>query len=124
MASASSTLHPAANNSAARHQNSFNSGRFNVPFQSFRLVPYAAFAPITTTSSPAGAAAAQNQYHRFGFVDAAQQIYLKEGWRGFTRGLVPRLLVNAPSSAICWTTYELLKQSLLHYHQRRSPDLD
>mmetsp|Transcript_6778 Transcript_6778/g.7792 ORF Transcript_6778/g.7792 Transcript_6778/m.7792 type:complete len:386 (+) Transcript_6778:442-1599(+) len=48
-----------------------------------------------------------------GMLDAMKTIYLEEGLRGFTRGLKPRLMVNAPSVAISWTAYETAKSCLL-----------
>lgn len=47
-----------------------------------------------------------------GFVHAAQSIWTEEGYRGFLRGVSARMLVHAPSVAICWTTYETIKISL------------
>ncbi|KAK9383384.1 mitochondrial carrier domain-containing protein [Kockiozyma suomiensis] len=43
------------------------------------------------------------------FVDAAGVIYRREGVRGFMRGLKPRIIANMPSTAICWTSYEMAK---------------
>ena len=36
-------------------------------------------------------------------------------FKGFFRGLVPRILCNAPSCAISWGAYEFMKHSLLRY---------
>jgi solute carrier family 25 iron transporter 28/37 len=47
-----------------------------------------------------------------GMTDAAKQIWKAEGGAGFFRGLIPRLLVHAPSVAISWTTYETMKDLL------------
>ncbi|CAN0149237.1 unnamed protein product, partial [Phaeothamnion confervicola] len=47
-----------------------------------------------------------------GLLDAARQIRAVEGYRGFMRGAVPRLLVHTPSVAISWTTYETAKSWL------------
>jgi len=33
----------------------------------------------------------------------------EEGYRGFTRGMTPRMLFYMPSAAICWGTYEFMK---------------
>lgn len=33
----------------------------------------------------------------------------QEGLRGFSRGMQARMLIHAPSVAICWTTYESVK---------------
>lgn len=42
-----------------------------------------------------------------------QHIYRTEGWQGFWRGMVPRVLAHTPAVAISWTTYETVKQWLL-----------
>eukprot|EP01038_Epipyxis_sp_PR26KG_P005564 gene5564-7686_t len=39
----------------------------------------------------------------------------KEGWRGFMRGMFPRILVQAPAVAISWTAYESMKTLLAPY---------
>lgn len=50
---------------------------------------------------------------------AARYILQTEGWRGFWRGLMPRVLGHTPAVAISWTTYETAKQILLQqYHGR------
>ncbi|ODV90914.1 hypothetical protein CANCADRAFT_2632 [Tortispora caseinolytica NRRL Y-17796] len=43
------------------------------------------------------------------FMDAARLIYLHDGASGFLRGLRPRIVANVPSTAICWSAYELAK---------------
>jgi len=48
-----------------------------------------------------------------GMVQMAQRIYAEEGVRGFARGIVPRMLVHAPSVAISWTAYEAMKSLLM-----------
>lgn len=37
-----------------------------------------------------------------GLKDSFSIIKRMDGWKGFSRGMVPRLLVHAPSAAICW----------------------
>ena len=37
-----------------------------------------------------------------GIIKAAVLIKSRYGYRGFFRGLTPRVLTNAPSTAICW----------------------
>ncbi|KAK9366480.1 mitochondrial carrier domain-containing protein [Lipomyces kononenkoae] len=41
--------------------------------------------------------------------DAARIIYRREGLPGFLRGLRPRIISSMPSTAICWTSYEMAK---------------
>jgi solute carrier family 25 (mitochondrial iron transporter), member 28/37 len=53
-----------------------------------------------------------------GLADAVRQISAAEGYRGFFRGLVPRLLVHMPSVAISWTTYETVKTWLQDSEQQ------
>ncbi|OWZ12171.1 Mitoferrin [Phytophthora megakarya] len=47
-----------------------------------------------------------------GLMDALLQIKAQEGFAGFFRGVYPRLLVHAPSVAVSWTTFEVLKKTL------------
>ncbi|KAL4160608.1 hypothetical protein PRNP1_001174 [Phytophthora ramorum] len=47
-----------------------------------------------------------------GLMDALIQIKAQEGYAGFFRGVYPRLLVHAPSVAVSWTTFEVLKKTL------------
>ncbi|CAI5724567.1 unnamed protein product [Peronospora effusa] len=47
-----------------------------------------------------------------GLMDALVQIKAQEGFSGFFRGIYPRLLVHAPSVAVSWTTFEVLKKTL------------
>ena len=42
-------------------------------------------------------------------IEAAKAIMREEGWRGFTRGATPRVLLCAPAVAISWTVYEGVK---------------
>lgn len=42
----------------------------------------------------------------------AERIWAEDGMRGFMRGIVPRMLVSAPSAAISWTAYEAMKSML------------
>lgn len=43
------------------------------------------------------------------FFSASKYIYNKYGIAGFARGLRPRVVSNMPSTAICWTSYEMAK---------------
>jgi hypothetical protein len=49
-----------------------------------------------------------------GFLDAASIVARREGWHGFTRGLVPRVVTTVPSTAICWSAYEMAKAFFTH----------
>lgn len=43
------------------------------------------------------------------FLDGAKYVYNTHGFSGFLRGLRPRIVSNMPSTAICWTSYEMAK---------------
>jgi len=44
-----------------------------------------------------------------GIVDAYRKIYQREGFRGFTKGLLPRLVYIMPASALTFTFFEFFK---------------
>jgi solute carrier family 25 iron transporter 28/37 len=54
-----------------------------------------------------------------GLLDALIQIKAQDGYAGFFRGVMPRLLVHAPSVAISWTTFEVLKKTLDEYAEEK-----
>ncbi|KAJ9206387.1 hypothetical protein DTO207G8_1718 [Paecilomyces variotii] len=43
---------------------------------------------------------------------ATKLVYQLEGYRGFGRGMVPRTVNIAPSTAICWMSYEMARHYL------------
>lgn len=43
------------------------------------------------------------------FMDGVKYIYNNNGLAGFSRGMRPRIIANMPSTAICWTSYEMAK---------------
>ncbi|KAG8999694.1 hypothetical protein FRB90_011972 [Tulasnella sp. 427] len=47
-----------------------------------------------------------------GFRDAAHQTYIKDGWKGFYRGLVPTLAKVVPAVSISYVVYENSKRRL------------
>ncbi|KAM0682919.1 Fe(2+) transporter [Mitosporidium daphniae] len=47
-----------------------------------------------------------------GIIDAVGRVWRSAGPAGFIKGIVPRILVHMPSTAICWTTYEYFKYFL------------
>lgn len=47
------------------------------------------------------------------FKKAAKAIYEVHGWKGFLRGLKPRVVANMPATAISWTAYECAKHFLV-----------
>lgn len=48
------------------------------------------------------------------FQRAASAIYKIHGWKGFLRGLKPRVIANMPATAISWTSYECAKHFLVN----------
>src|SRR6266516_1972652 len=44
-----------------------------------------------------------------GLLEAARIIRGRNGFTGFFRGLRPRIVTTMPSTAICWTSYEMAK---------------
>lgn len=47
-----------------------------------------------------------------GMIDAFKIIWAKDGLRGFSRGLTPRVLTHMPSNALCWLSYEFFKVAI------------
>ncbi|KAJ7623376.1 carrier protein [Roridomyces roridus] len=47
-----------------------------------------------------------------GMVDALKIIGSKDGWKGYARGLSPRVLTTVPSTALCWLSYEFFKAAI------------
>lgn len=48
-----------------------------------------------------------------GMFDAFRIIFRRDGFRGFARGLTPRVLTHMPSNALCWLSYEFFSQCFL-----------
>lgn len=44
-----------------------------------------------------------------GLLGAAKIIKKEFGWSGFMRGWKPRIITTMPSTAICWSSYEMAK---------------
>ena len=44
-----------------------------------------------------------------GLLEAAAIIKRRDGYAGFFKGLRPRMITTMPSTAICWSAYELAK---------------
>ena len=44
-----------------------------------------------------------------GFSEGCKLLYRREGFRGFFKGVKPRVLTTMPSTAICWSAYEACK---------------
>jgi solute carrier family 25 (mitochondrial iron transporter), member 28/37 len=48
-----------------------------------------------------------------GISDAVRLIWRKDGFKGFARGLTPRVLTFVPSNALCWMSYEFFSECYL-----------
>ncbi|TVY40216.1 putative mitochondrial carrier, partial [Lachnellula occidentalis] len=44
-----------------------------------------------------------------GFMEGATLLHQREGYRGFFKGMRPRVVTTMPSTAICWSAYEACK---------------
>jgi len=55
------------------------------------------------------------KYHDI--LSTIKTILKEEGAKGFVKGVVPRILTHAPSSAVSWTAYEMIKK-FLHKHSQ------
>ncbi|KAH3685627.1 hypothetical protein WICPIJ_003374 [Wickerhamomyces pijperi] len=47
------------------------------------------------------------------FWKASKTIYQMYGYKGFLRGMKPRVIANVPATAISWTSYEMAKHFLI-----------
>ncbi|KIP10040.1 hypothetical protein PHLGIDRAFT_85767 [Phlebiopsis gigantea 11061_1 CR5-6] len=50
--------------------------------------------------------------HARGMQDAFRIIWRRDGFKGFARGLAPRVLTFMPSNALCWLSYEFFKAAI------------
>jgi solute carrier family 25 iron transporter 28/37 len=44
-----------------------------------------------------------------GFIEGCRLLRRREGFRGFFKGVRPRVVTTMPSTAICWSAYEACK---------------
>jgi len=65
--------------------------------------------PIFSSPSPPPPSHHQSSETLRGFSSIVRQIFRETGYRGFVRGILPRILLHAPAAAISWTTYETIK---------------
>merc|ERR1712080_380457 len=63
-----------------------------------------------------GVLKARNVTEVRGLANARRSVYMMMGWRGFFQGLTPRVLYQAPSTAISWSVYEFFKYILNKDH--------
>jgi solute carrier family 25 iron transporter 28/37 len=50
-----------------------------------------------------------------GMMDAFRIIWRRDGVKGFTRGISPRILTFMPSNALCWLSYEFFSECSLRF---------
>ncbi len=55
---------------------------------------------------------------------AARTVHRVVGVRGFFQGLAPRLLYQAPSTAVSWSVYEFFKSYLIGDSRKRDDDYE
>ena len=47
--------------------------------------------------------------HYHNFSQTVQVLYQQHGLSAFTKGIMPRMMINVPSTALSWGTYEVVK---------------
>jgi solute carrier family 25 iron transporter 28/37 len=62
-----------------------------------------------------GTSTAEVKYKNF--MSTIQKILAEEGIKGFFKGALPRMIVQAPSAAISWATYETIKHFLFRFER-------
>ena len=53
-----------------------------------------------------------------GFAAGCRLLYQREGFRGFFKGVRPRVVTTMPSTAICWSAYEFCKYVMMQNPKR------
>ncbi|GKT63729.1 mitochondrial RNS-splicing protein Mrs3 [Colletotrichum tofieldiae] len=56
-----------------------------------------------------------------GFMAGCRLLYEREGFRGFFKGVRPRVVTTMPSTAICWSAYEACKAYFIARNDSPSP---
>lgn len=64
---------------------------------------------IKTLLQTRGLSEQENIRRVSGLLGAARIIKSQYGWSGFFRGWRPRIITTMPSTAICWSSYEMAK---------------
>lgn len=67
---------------------------------------------VKTVLQTKGAIASPVAANLNSFMDGVRYVYNTNGMSGFARGMRPRIVANMPSTAICWTSYEMAKYYL------------
>ena len=77
--------------------------------------PYFAVASAYTTIKE-GTNAIEREIKYRDIMSTIRTILREEGPKGFVKGVFPRIIAQAPASAISWTTYEMMKKLLASKH--------
>jgi hypothetical protein len=83
-----------------------NGGRNTAPKKAYFAVSSA------YTTIKAGTNAIEREIKYRDITSTIRTILREEGAKGFVKGIFPRILAQAPASAISWTTYEMMKKLL------------
>lgn len=67
-----------------------------------------------------GAASDTEIRHARGLSDAVSIIWRREGAKGFFRGMKARVVTAAPSTAICWSAYEVAKAYFIRVQEEKA----
>lgn len=74
---------------------------------------------IKTLLQTRGASSEAEIRHARGLAAAASIIWRREGAKGFFRGMKARVVTAAPSTAICWSAYEVAKAYFIRVESER-----
>lgn len=75
---------------------------------------------VKTLLQTRGAASDPEIRHARGLFSAAGIIWRREGMKGFFRGMNARIVTSAPSTAICWSAYEVAKAYFIRVESERA----
>ncbi|KAI0821571.1 mitochondrial carrier [Irpex lacteus] len=79
----------------------------------FTAVQFTVYEQLKTLLNPrAGNSQDMEIRHARGLKDAFRIIWTRDGLKGFSRGLAPRVLTFMPSNALCWMSYEFFKAAI------------
>jgi solute carrier family 25 (mitochondrial iron transporter), member 28/37 len=67
---------------------------------------------IVSSASPYSCEPPKSSLRVRSAIQVAKQIWREEGLKGFSRGIIPRVLQQAPAVAVSWTAYETAKTVL------------
>jgi len=88
-----------------------NGGRNSGTAHNGAKKPYFAVSSAYTTIKE-GTNALEKEIKYRDIMSTIRTILKEEGAKGFVKGVFPRIIAQAPASAISWTTYEMMKKLL------------